>query len=133
MIRCRNRFRRRGEFLQAVHDWTTKRTSEEVLEQAGKFRIPAGPVLNGEILDNGAPSERPPFCGSVAGGWMALSGQAPIARPSAPLPSSTSEPAYAVRSTRALPAPSACVACSWKSEKWYGKVRSDNAATSLSA
>jgi uracil-DNA glycosylase len=45
-----------------------------------------------EILDNGAPSERPPFCGSVAGGWMALSGQAPIARPSAPRPSSTPEP-----------------------------------------
>jgi hypothetical protein len=45
-----------------------------------------------EILDNGVPSERPPFCGSVAGGWMALSGQASIAQPSARQPSSTTEP-----------------------------------------
>jgi hypothetical protein len=45
-----------------------------------------------EILDNGAPSERPPFCGSVAGGWMALSGQAPVARASVRQPSSTTEP-----------------------------------------
>ena len=45
-----------------------------------------------EILDSGAPSERPAFCGSVAGGWMALSGQAPVARTSARQPSSTTEP-----------------------------------------
>lgn len=45
-----------------------------------------------EILDNGVPSERPPFCGSVAGGWMALSGQASIAQPSTRQPSSTTEP-----------------------------------------
>lgn len=45
-----NRFRRRDEFLQAVHQWTTERTSEEVLEQAGALRIPAGPVLNGETV-----------------------------------------------------------------------------------
>jgi hypothetical protein len=44
-----------------------------------------------EILDNGAPSERPPFCGSVAGGWMALSGQAPVARAPARQPSSTTK------------------------------------------
>jgi hypothetical protein len=45
-----------------------------------------------EILASGAPLERPPFCGSVAGGWMALSGQAPVARASARQPSSTPEP-----------------------------------------
>jgi hypothetical protein len=45
-----------------------------------------------EILDGGAPSERPPLCGSVAGGWMALSGQAPVAHRSARQPSSTTEP-----------------------------------------
>ena len=45
-----------------------------------------------EILGSGAPCERPPFSGSVTGAWMALSGQAPIARPSAPQPSSTPEP-----------------------------------------
>jgi crotonobetainyl-CoA:carnitine CoA-transferase CaiB-like acyl-CoA transferase len=44
------RFRRRDEFLTAVHDWTTKRSSEEVLEAAGMYRIPAGPVLNGETV-----------------------------------------------------------------------------------
>lgn len=45
-----NRVARRDEFLRAVHAWTTPRTSEEVLEQAGLFRIPAGPVLNGETV-----------------------------------------------------------------------------------
>jgi len=45
-----HRFRRRAEFLADVHEWTTKRTSAEVLEAAGMFRIPAGPVLNGETV-----------------------------------------------------------------------------------
>jgi crotonobetainyl-CoA:carnitine CoA-transferase CaiB-like acyl-CoA transferase len=42
------RFKRRREFLASVHEYTTKRTSAEVLEQAALFRVPAGPVLNGE-------------------------------------------------------------------------------------
>ncbi len=44
------RFKRRGEFLAAVHEYTTKRTSAEVLEQAALFRVPAGPVLNGDTV-----------------------------------------------------------------------------------
>ncbi|TMK67815.1 MAG: CoA transferase, partial [Actinobacteria bacterium] len=44
------RFRRRAEFLAAVHEYTTKRSSTEVLEEAGAFRIPAGPVLNGATV-----------------------------------------------------------------------------------
>jgi len=45
-----SRLLRRDEFLGYVHEWTTTRSSEEVLEQAGLFRIPAGPVLNGETV-----------------------------------------------------------------------------------
>jgi crotonobetainyl-CoA:carnitine CoA-transferase CaiB-like acyl-CoA transferase len=45
-----HRFRRRAEFLEAVHEWTTKRTSAETLEAAGMLRIPSGPVLNGETV-----------------------------------------------------------------------------------
>ena len=45
-----NRVLRRDEFLGYVHEWTTARTSDEVLEQAGLFRIPAGPVLNGSTV-----------------------------------------------------------------------------------
>ena len=45
-----NRFKRRAEFLEAVHGWTTKRTSQDVLDAAGMFRIPSGPVLNGATV-----------------------------------------------------------------------------------
>ncbi len=45
-----NRVLRRDEFLGYVHEWTRARTSDQVLEQAGLFRIPAGPVLNGETV-----------------------------------------------------------------------------------
>lgn len=45
--RAQARFARRGEFLAAVHEHTTKRTTYEVLDEAGAFRIPAGPVLDG--------------------------------------------------------------------------------------
>jgi crotonobetainyl-CoA:carnitine CoA-transferase CaiB-like acyl-CoA transferase len=41
------RFARRREFLAGVHEYTTKRTSAEVLADAGDFRIPAAPVLDG--------------------------------------------------------------------------------------
>jgi crotonobetainyl-CoA:carnitine CoA-transferase CaiB-like acyl-CoA transferase len=41
------RFARRREFLAGVHEYTTKRTSAEVLADAGDYRIPAAPVLDG--------------------------------------------------------------------------------------
>ena len=44
------RFARRDEFLAAVHEHTTKRTSAELLEEAATFRIPAGPVLDGATV-----------------------------------------------------------------------------------
>src|SRR5436305_3546849 len=44
------RFKRREEFSAAVHAFTVPRTSEEVLEEAAAYRIPAGPVLNGETV-----------------------------------------------------------------------------------
>ena len=44
------RFARRQEFLALVHDWTTRRTTDEALEAAALFRIPAGPTLNGETV-----------------------------------------------------------------------------------
>ncbi len=44
------RFKRREEFDAAVRAFTEKRTSAEVLEEASAWRIPAGPVLNGETV-----------------------------------------------------------------------------------
>jgi crotonobetainyl-CoA:carnitine CoA-transferase CaiB-like acyl-CoA transferase len=44
------RFERRDEFEAAVHDYTMKHTTQEVLEQAALFRIPSGPVLNGATI-----------------------------------------------------------------------------------
>ena len=44
------RFRRREEFLSAVHHFTTQHTTEEILEAAAMFRIPAGPLLNGSTM-----------------------------------------------------------------------------------
>ena len=44
------RFRRREEFLSAVHHFTTQRSTEEILEAAALFRIPAGPLLNGSTV-----------------------------------------------------------------------------------
>ena len=46
------RFGRREEFLKLVHEYTTKRTTEEVLEDAAVFRIPAGPTLNGATVSS---------------------------------------------------------------------------------
>jgi uracil-DNA glycosylase len=46
-----------------------------------------------EILDGGAPSERPQFSGSVADVWMALSGQVPAAIRPDRQPSVAAEPA----------------------------------------
>ncbi|HLH64710.1 MAG TPA: uracil-DNA glycosylase family protein [Solirubrobacteraceae bacterium] len=45
-----------------------------------------------EILDTGAPSERPPFLGSIANGWTALSGQAQSASASVRRPPIIAEP-----------------------------------------
>ncbi len=44
------RFRRREEFLSAVHRYTTQHTTEEILAAAALFRIPAGPLLNGSTM-----------------------------------------------------------------------------------
>jgi crotonobetainyl-CoA:carnitine CoA-transferase CaiB-like acyl-CoA transferase len=44
------RFRRREEFLSAVHHYTTEHTTEDVLESAALLRIPAGPLLNGSTV-----------------------------------------------------------------------------------
>jgi crotonobetainyl-CoA:carnitine CoA-transferase CaiB-like acyl-CoA transferase len=44
------RFKRREEFSAAVHAFTVPRTSTEVLDEAATWRIPAGPVLNGETV-----------------------------------------------------------------------------------
>jgi crotonobetainyl-CoA:carnitine CoA-transferase CaiB-like acyl-CoA transferase len=44
------RFLQREEFLALVHEYTLKRTTSEVLEDAAVFRIPAGPTLNGETV-----------------------------------------------------------------------------------
>ncbi len=44
------RFRRREEFLTAVHGYTTQHTTAEVLEAAALLRIPAGPLLNGSTM-----------------------------------------------------------------------------------
>ena len=44
------RFRRRDEFLAAVHRYTLQHTTAEVLEAASLYRIPAGPLLNGSTI-----------------------------------------------------------------------------------
>jgi crotonobetainyl-CoA:carnitine CoA-transferase CaiB-like acyl-CoA transferase len=41
---------RRDEFLAAVHEHTTKRTTAELLADAALFRIPSGPVLDGSTI-----------------------------------------------------------------------------------
>jgi crotonobetainyl-CoA:carnitine CoA-transferase CaiB-like acyl-CoA transferase len=44
------RFERRAEFLGGVHEYTTKRTTAEVLAAAALLRIPSAPVLDGETV-----------------------------------------------------------------------------------
>jgi crotonobetainyl-CoA:carnitine CoA-transferase CaiB-like acyl-CoA transferase len=44
------RFARRDEFLAAVLEHTSQRTTAELLDEASLFRIPAGPVLNGSTM-----------------------------------------------------------------------------------
>src|SRR3954451_2791523 len=50
LVRPNVRFKRREEFSAAVHAFTKKRTSAEVLDEAAAWRIPAAPVLNGETV-----------------------------------------------------------------------------------
>ncbi|GAA1572855.1 CoA transferase [Actinomadura kijaniata] len=44
------RRRRRAEFLEAVHAWTTPRTVAEILELADALRVPAAPVVGPDAL-----------------------------------------------------------------------------------
>jgi crotonobetainyl-CoA:carnitine CoA-transferase CaiB-like acyl-CoA transferase len=50
MTQAMYRFNKRAEFLPLVHEYTQKRTTEEALADAALYRIPAGPVLNGETV-----------------------------------------------------------------------------------
>jgi crotonobetainyl-CoA:carnitine CoA-transferase CaiB-like acyl-CoA transferase len=50
LARVAQRFARRHEFLEPVHQYTRGRSTAAVLEDAGLFRIPAGPVLNGSTV-----------------------------------------------------------------------------------
>ncbi|WP_436778280.1 CoA transferase [Yinghuangia sp. YIM S09857] len=45
------RRRRRKEFLTAVHAWTTRHTTVEILELADALRIPAAPVVTPDGID----------------------------------------------------------------------------------
>jgi crotonobetainyl-CoA:carnitine CoA-transferase CaiB-like acyl-CoA transferase len=47
LAKASKRFARRDEFLTAVRQHTARVTTEEILEAASLFRIPAGPVLDG--------------------------------------------------------------------------------------
>jgi crotonobetainyl-CoA:carnitine CoA-transferase CaiB-like acyl-CoA transferase len=44
------RAKRMHEFLAIIHDWTTKRTRDEIIELATLLRIPIAPIGNGETL-----------------------------------------------------------------------------------
>jgi len=48
--RALHRFLRRDEFRAAVWEHTTKLTTAEVLDEAARLRVPAGPVLNGATV-----------------------------------------------------------------------------------
>jgi crotonobetainyl-CoA:carnitine CoA-transferase CaiB-like acyl-CoA transferase len=50
LARAPVRFARRHQFESAVRAYTTRHTTEELLEQARLFRIPAAPVLNGATV-----------------------------------------------------------------------------------
>ena len=45
-----NRFLRRAEFQSLVRGYTTQHTTEEFLDGASLYRLPAGPVLNGSTI-----------------------------------------------------------------------------------
>lgn len=50
LARAMERFARRREFTEAVRLYTEVRTTDAVLEEAGLFRIPAAPVLDGSTV-----------------------------------------------------------------------------------
>ncbi len=50
LARPQVRFERREEFLRGVHEYTTKHTTDEILDAAALLRIPSGPVLNGATV-----------------------------------------------------------------------------------
>jgi crotonobetainyl-CoA:carnitine CoA-transferase CaiB-like acyl-CoA transferase len=85
------RFRRREEFLSAVHGYTTQHTTKEVLEDAALYRIPAGPLLDGSSMTQFEQFEaRRVFVPNPNGRFLQprvpyrISGQAP--KPFAPAP-----------------------------------------------
>ncbi len=66
--RVGERFARRREFLDAVHRYTKARSTADVLEDAGTYRIPAAPVLNGStVAEFEHFRERGVFISSVSG------------------------------------------------------------------
>ena len=44
------RFRRRHQFFDDIHEYTTRHTTAELLERAALLRVPSGPVGNGETV-----------------------------------------------------------------------------------
>lgn len=50
LIRIDERQRRRDEVVGAIRAWTTRRSTEEILELATAFRVPVAPIGNGENL-----------------------------------------------------------------------------------
>jgi hypothetical protein len=106
----RSRAARRGELVFRVpigghHAWLVPVPHPNARGLSSKTRrfaaLTTGRWIK-EILDTGAPSEQPPFLGSIAGGWMALSGLAPIARASTLRPSITAEPDASYAATDAV-------------------------------
>jgi crotonobetainyl-CoA:carnitine CoA-transferase CaiB-like acyl-CoA transferase len=65
------RFRRRDEFLSAVHGFTLRHTTAEMLEAASLYRIPAGPLLDGSSIPDFAQfKERGIFQESPSGRFL---------------------------------------------------------------
>jgi len=50
LARIDTRMRRMDEFLEIVRRWTTRHTTEEVIELASQLRIPVAPIGNGETV-----------------------------------------------------------------------------------
>lgn len=50
MVSYRGRYERRQEWEAAVHAWTTRHTTEEIIAVARSFRIPCAPVHHGASL-----------------------------------------------------------------------------------
>lgn len=62
---------RMEEWTAIVREWTTQRTTEEIIELAAMFRIPVAPVCNGKtVLENKHFQERGVFEKSPSGQFM---------------------------------------------------------------